>query len=601
MNRNPFAWALLAALLLSPASVIAGKTAVPKVVVNASSSKAVGQESFGPDKAFDGLLHTSWAEDAPGLGAGEWIEVDLGVEVAIQSVSVWGGHFAGTEDWNARGRVAEMTITGKDAKGAEVVDRSAEFGDRFQRKDIPLDAAAVRTLRFTADEVHEGAVFADLHISEIAFDFDRKSDPAWMDGINTAIDKDKKLRDLPGLARQQLEAAFAACKAGEDYSTNFKLVAWYAVHGPEYLVDLVQKHVPLGHRLKVLQFNEEAFELLGKLRDANAITYLEIAAAGARKASDHDWLMETVAFFKAYQDMIRSPRASIPNWGTEGMEKGALMSRGEPISISTDSFGNIWAADVGNNRVQRFSPAGTVDLVIGSEQRDIVKNWFGDESVPYASGSAAGKEQGRFQQPVFVCVGNYNNVMVIDAEMRVQVFDEEGAFQAEWILDTPWRPRAGNGNGTPIITWLDDDFYVIVQDEVLVYTATGELKHRYNLEGGVVQAGVIAAGGKLLVRHIGSQEITEYKPEDGFRQGAWLRKPIEDDGSEDWDMATDADDNVYVVTDAGNILKWNKKGKFLRKIRAFENPRNVPRIAVFDTLIYVSAKGEITRIVQEDE
>ncbi len=595
MNKHLFAWALTLALLL-PSLALAGS---PKVRVTASSSKATSDTDFGPGMAFDGLLFTSWGEDAPGMGVGSWIEIDLGEEIAIETVSIWGGHFAGREDWNARGRVAEITILAKDSKGEESAERSATLGDRFSRKDVTLNAPAARTIRFTVDEVHEGAVFADLHISEIAFEFDRKPDPAWMDEINTVIDKDKKLRDKPVEAREALEAAYQGCKNEEDYSRNFKHIGWYSVRGPEYMVELVQKYVPVGHRLKVLQFNEDAFELLGRLKDANAIPYLEIAAAGALKRSDREWLMGTVAYFEAYQDLRRTPRATVPNWGSTGMEKGALMGRGEPISISTDSYGNIWIADTGNNRVQRFTPAGTSDLVLGGEERKIVEEWFGDPEVPYASGSAADKAQGMFEQPVFVCVGNYNYVMVIDASMRVQVFDEEGTFKTHWTVDTHWRPRAGGGNGTPIITWYEDDFYILIKDEVLIYSSEGQLKHRYNLEGGVVQAAVVAAGGKLLVRHTGSRDIVEYKPEDGFRQGSWLRQPVPDDGSEDWDMATDEKDNVYVVTDAGNVFKWNKKARLIEKLQVFENPRNMPRIAVFDTLIYVSAKDQITRLIQE--
>jgi hypothetical protein len=595
MSKHLSVWAFTLALLL-PALALAG---APKVRITASSTRTTSDEDFGPSKAFDGLLNTSWGEDAPGLGTGEWIEIDLGEEIAIESVTIWGGHFAGREAWNARGRVAEMTILAKDSKGEVSATRSPTLGDRFARKDVTINAPAARTLRFTVDEVHEGAVFADLHISEIAFEFGTKPDPAWMEEINTVIDKSRTLKEKPVEARAALESAYTNCKAEEDYSRNFKHIGWYSVRGPEYMVELVQKYVPPGHRLKVLQFNEDAFDLLGRLKDANAIPYLEIAAAGARKRSDREWLMGTVAFFEAYQDLRRNPRATVPNWGSTGMEKGALMGRGEPVSISTDSYGNIWIADTGNNRVQRFTPAGTPDLLIGGEERAIVETWFGDEETPYASGSKADKSASMFQQPVFVSVGNYNFVMVIDADMRVQVFDEEGAFQSQWTVDTHWRPRAGNGNGTPIITWYEEDFYILIQDEVFIYSPTGDLKHRYNLEGGVVQAAVIAAGGKLLVRHVGSHELTEYKPEDGFRQGAWLRKPVEDDGSEDWDMATDARDNVYVVTDAGNLYKWNKKAKFIEKLQVFENPRNMPRIAVFDTLIYVCAKDTITRIVQE--
>jgi hypothetical protein len=592
MTHRTAAWALILALLL-PASALAG----PKFT--ASSARVTDKESFAPEMAFDGLLNTSWGEDAPGVGIDHWLEVDLGEETEIGTLSIWGGAFSGHEYWNARGRVAELAIVGTNDDGKAVVEKTVELGDRYARKDTTIDAT-VRKLRFTLVEVHEGAVFADTHIAEVAFDFKKKPDPAWMDEINTKIDKDRKLQEKPSEAREALESAYAACKIEEDYSRNFKTIAWYAVHGPEYMVELVNKYVPVGHRLKVLQFNEDALEMLGKLRDANAIQYLEIAAAGARKSSDREWLMESVAYFEAYQDLIRTPRASIPNWGVEGMEKGAFQSRGEPLSISVDSAGNVWVADVGNNRVQRLTPAGTADLVIGGDEKKIVESWFGDTTAPYASGSEAGTTTSRFSQPLFVSVGNYDYVMVIDAEMRVQVFDsEKGELKTHWQLETHWRPSAGTGNGTPIITWLEDDFYIIVKDEVFIYTPEGELKARYNLEGGNVQSAVIAAGGKLLVRHVGTREIVEYKPEDGFRQGAWLRKPVEDDGSEDWDMATDEKDNVYVVTDAGNVFKWNKKAKFIEKIQVFENPRDMPRIAVFDTIIYISAKNQISRTVQE--
>ncbi len=584
---------LLAAALLVPNAALAA----PKF--SSSSHKTSGDDVFGPDKVFDGLLHTSWAEDAPGVGVGEWIEVDLGEDVEIGTLSIWGGSFAGREDWNGRGRVSEASIAGWNSAGEQTVEQSVSLGDRFARKDTSIDAT-VRKLRITVDDIHEGAIYADTHIAEIAFDLKKKPDPAWREAIDKEVTKSRSLRDLPTQAPEELQDAYDFCRDEEDYSKNFKLIGWYAAHGPEYLVALVNKHVPVGHRLKLLQFDEDAIELLGRLKDANAIKYLEIAAAGAIKSADREWLLESVAFFRAYQDLVRTPRTVIPNWGSEGMEKGAFMGRGEPISISTDSQGNIWVADVGNNRVQRLTAAGTADLMIGNDERGIVETWFGDRGTPYASGSGAGSVAGEFTQPVHISVGNYDYVMVIDADMRVQLFDGEGVFKKEWKVDTPWRPSSGTGVGTPFITWYDDDFFVVVKDEVFVYTSEGEQKARYTLEGGSVQCGVIAAGGKLLVRHVGSNEITEYKPEDGFRQGSWLNKPVPDDGSEDWDMATDEKDNVYVVTDAGNVFKWNKRGKFIKRIKIFENPRDMPRIAVFDTMIYVSAKHEIARHVQED-
>jgi len=578
-------------LLLLPSLAMAGG---PRYT--SSSHRIASGVEHSADKAFDGLLTTSWAEDSPSLGAGDWLQVDLGKNVKVGTISLWGGAFGSREEWAGRGRLAEATLLIKGPGGES--EKTVTLGDRFARRDIPVDAE-VRTLRVTITEVHEGSVFADTHISEIAFDFAAELNPAWQASIDKALSRSRSLRAAPAKATEGLDAAYQACKNNEDYSQNFKAIGSYAVRGPDYLLTQVQKHVPAGYRLQFLQFDEGAFDKLGRLKDANAISYLEVAAAGALKDVDRRWLFETVEYFKAYQELRRTPRATVPNWGSTGMERGAFMARGEPLSISVDSGGNVWVADVGNNRVQRLSPQGTANLILGGEGRVVAEEWFGDTGAPYASAATPGREPGKFIQPLHLSVGNYDLAAVIDADLRVQVFDSDGKSRASWQLETRWRPAAGTGNGTPIVTWLDDDFYFLAGDEVFIYSGKGELKKRYNLEGGAVQCAVIAAGGKLLVRHVGERKIIEYKPEDGFRQGEWTRKGVPDDGSEDWDMATDEKDNLYVVTDAGKIYKWNKRGRFLNEIPIFENPRDMPRIAVFGSIIYVAAKDEIVRFHQK--
>jgi len=576
-------------LLLLPTLAAAG----PRFT--SSSHRVASKVAHTAENAFDGLLTTSWAEDAPGLGSGEWLEVDLGRNVKIERISVWGGAFGSREEWQGRGRLAEATILVKGPGGE--LEKSMTFGDRFGRRDVSVDSE-VRTLRITIDAVHEGTIFADTHIAEIAFDFTAAPNPAWQVAIDKSISRSRSLRAAPTKAAEALEAAFQACKNNDDYSRNFRAIGLHAVRGPEYLLGQVKAHVPAGYRLQFLQFDEAAFEKMGRLKDPNAISYLEVAALGAVKDDDRVWLLDTVDLFKAHQDLRRTSRSTVPNWGSSGMEPGAFMGRGEPLSISADSSGNVWVADVGNNRVQRLSPQGTSNLVLGGEGRVVAREWFGEE-LPYASGATPGREAGQFVQPLHLSVGNYDLAAVIDAELRVQVFDTEGKVTSTWQIDTSWRPEAGTGNGTPIITWLGDDFYFLLGDEVFIYSAKGKLKKRYHLEGGGVQCAVIAAGGRLLVRHVGDREIIEYTPADGFRQGRWTKKGVPDDGSEDWDMATDEKDNLYVVTDAGKVYKWNKRGKFIKEIPIFENPRDMPRIAVFGPTIYVAAKDEIVHHEQD--
>ena len=569
--------------------------AAPKF--NASSFRDTDKERFDPSKMFDGLLHTSWAEDAPGLGVEQWVSVDLGEDVEVGVVSIWGGAYSGREDWSGRSRLALATLTFSGPEGE--IEKTVKFGDRYSRKDVEVNGE-IRSLKLTIDEVHEGSMFADTHIAEIAFDLKRKPDPAWKEAIDKNLARSRSTRDLPEKWQAEFDAAYEACRNEEEYSANFKTIGWIAAHGPEYLVEQVQKAVPIGHRLKMLQYDEGAIDMLGKLKDANAIKYLEIAAAGARKADDREWLLETVDTFKAYQDLRRTLRATVPNWGSSGMEQGAFLGRGESLAIAVDTEGNLWVSDTGNNRVQRLTAEGTPDKVIGHAERGIDFVWMGDEGQPYATAAKAGTGPAEFTQPFDLDVGNYDILAVVDATLQARTFDAEGAPKAQWQIESTYRPVAGAGVGTPLVTWLDDDFYFIVKDEVFIYSADGELKTRYTLEGGPAQCAVIAAGGKLLVRHVGEQSITEYKPQDGFRQGAWVKKGVPEDGSEDWDMTTDDKDNVWVVTDAGQIYVFNKRGKFVKQYTAWERGRDRPRIAVWSNIVYVtSAKEEVTRIEQE--
>lgn len=598
--RTRLLLSLLAAASL-PASALAGsKAPVPKL--SASSSHDTGTSVHGPELAFDGVLGTSWAEGQPGTGEGEWIEVDLGEDREIAVVSVWAGAFDGKESWSGRGRAAEITVSGTGPDGD--FSKSVEVGDRYARKDVRI-GATVRTLRITLGAVHKGSVFDSTHIAEVAFDF---PDPeVWKpilelaaESIDKEVARSKTTRDLPEQEPLALKDAYLACKDNQEYSANFKVIEAVAINGWQWRLPLAQKLVPLGYRRAALQFEEEAVGYLVKLKDPNAIATLETAAAGTQSRDDREWLYLEVKFLLAEQELRRGLRATVPQWGSEGFETGAFKSRGEPMSIDVDSAGNIYVADIGNNRVQRFTAAGSIERVIGGE-RGIAQWWFGDKNAdPYATASLPGTEIGQFQQPYALAVGNYDILAVIDAALRVQTFDAEGNAKAQWTIDKDWKPKARRGAGTPIITWLDDDFLFIIKDEVLTYSADGELKKRYTLEGGDVQGAVISAGGKLIVRHTGTRDLIEYKPQDGFRQGTWAKKGVPEDGSEDWDLCSDGDDNLYVVTDAGSVHKWNKRGKFISTIMAFENPRDMPRCAVNGPIIYIAAKNEIARVEQAD-
>lgn len=587
--------------LLAAAALPVTASATPKF--SASSVHDTGSAKLEPALAFDGLLGTSWAEGKAGDGVGEWLEVDLGEDREIQFVTIWAGDFGSKESWSGRGRGAGVTISGTGPDGEFKVE--AELGDRFSRKDVRLKKT-VRTLRITLDAVHQGSVFDSTHIAEVAFDFHdaalTKDALAEADEtIEKEVSRSRADKEKPEAEPADLKEAYYDCKENIDYSKRFKQLGAVATTGWQWRIPYVQKHVPVGYRVQAMQFVEKAVGYLIKLKDPNAIPYFESAAAATQNLDDREWLFLEVKFLEAEQELRRSRRATVPQWGSEGFEPGAFRSRGEALDIEVDSAGNLWATDLGNNRVQRFTPAGTADKVLGGAEKGIAEVWFGEKGDPYATAALPGKEVGQFEQPMALSVGNYDVLAVIDSTLRVQTWDAEGAPKAQWTIEKDWKPSSGRGAGTPIITWMGDDFYFIVKDEVFIYNADGELKKRYVLEGGDVQAAVIAAGGKLLVRHSATTDIIEYKPEDGFRQGKFFKKGgVPDDGSEDWDMCTDADDNVYIATDAGNVHMWNKRAKFIETLKPWDRGRNVPRCAVNGPIVYVIAGDEIARIQREE-
>jgi hypothetical protein len=95
-------------------------------------------------------------------------------------------------------------------------------------------------------------------------------------------------------------------------------------------------------------------------------------------------------------------------WGTSGSGDGQLFT---PRAVATDSAGNVYVADTGNNRIQQFDSSGA-----------FIRKWGG-------SGSGAGQ----FNYPDGVAVGPAGHVYVADTgNHRIEEFDPSGAFVRQW-------------------------------------------------------------------------------------------------------------------------------------------------------------------------
>jgi DNA-binding beta-propeller fold protein YncE len=104
-------------------------------------------------------------------------------------------------------------------------------------------------------------------------------------------------------------------------------------------------------------------------------------------------------------------------WGSQGTGDGQFY---HPSGLAVDSSGNVYVADTGNNRIQKFDLDGNYITKWGS----------------YGTGD------GQFSTPSDVAVDSLGNVYVADTDNhRVQKFDSDGKSNAKWdipITDGPF-------------------------------------------------------------------------------------------------------------------------------------------------------------------
>jgi DNA-binding beta-propeller fold protein YncE len=98
----------------------------------------------------------------------------------------------------------------------------------------------------------------------------------------------------------------------------------------------------------------------------------------------------------------------ITQWGTFGGGDGQFY---DPWGVAVDGSGNVYTADRGNHRIQKFTSSGTYLTQWGT----------------YGTGD------GQFDQPIGVVVDGSGNIYVTDASNgRIQKFSNSGTYLTKW-------------------------------------------------------------------------------------------------------------------------------------------------------------------------
>ena len=556
-------------------------------VVRASSTHKDADTSYTATKAFDGTFRTSWAESKAGGTEGEWLEIDLGRTTQVDNVAIWPGNLSkGSRTFReyARPRTIELTLDGKP------VGNSIVLQDKVHRKVIPVDSRG-RKLRIRIIDAHEGIVFSDTHIAEVAVNFPSGPLTRYDNWLKTS---DAKRRHKQFLAK--LEAAYTKQKETEFGDKDaFQYLFDAVAEGPPYAKSRVSSMVPMGYRIQAAPSSAKAMKALRLLQDANAVAAFEMAAL--RSVGDvESEARQTAEMLVAYQDLIGNQHTNVPFWGETGWNLGALNSFGEPLAMEMDATGTMYVADTGNNRIQRFSLEGRAEKQYGPGA-DLSDAWFSKGRAWYASGAKSGTGIGEFYNPIDVALiptKEGTSFAVLDAKNRVQVFDQEGRPVVSWTLSTAKTARPGlGGDGYLVYLPKQEALLAIVQNQARLHTLQSEELAAWTISDGSPGAVDIDPKGNILMGF--STEVVQYHA-DGFRHGTIISQEQLGRGHEDFDMAFDEKNKLWILTDTGRVIKFKKPGKVDFAVDAVMRPLKHPRIAVREGMVFFLSDDRIEQV-----
>lgn len=540
--------------------------------------------------AVDGLLKTGWAEGVSGSSDGAWLELDLGKPTEMHTLSIWPGNLSeGDRSFRECGRPNVVQIYVDD----QPVGDPVRLDDQPKRYDVPLAAGGGsvkgRKIKVEVEQSFEGTVFNDLYIAEIAVDFPEGAGLSKLESWEKGKEADKLATAFSAQVDEKYQA-YKSAQFGDSAALDF--IGDAVADGAPYLRDRVKTLVADGYRAQGLVSSDVAREAARKLKDPNVIPSFRMAQLRA-VGDEARRLQDVVEIFEAYQDLIGGANNNVPYWGESGWSPGALKSFNEPLDLDMDKGGNVYVADIGNNRVQRFAENGRPVKQWGPKP-DITDAWFDQGRKWYVSGANPGDQAGEFFNPLAIAVipmKDGDGFAVLDARNRVQIFDPDGNPKVSWTVSPKEQPQPGVG-GTAWLIFVPqkDRLYAIIQDQVFGYDMSANQLASFELKDGAPKAACLGPGGKLLFAY--GYEVVAYDP-DGFRYGTVVDSGLMGKGYEDIDLALDEEEKLWAVTDVGDVIRFKKLGKVDFSIEAVNHALRHPRMVVRDGIVYISSDDRI--------
>ena len=561
--------------------------AAQAATIRASSTHKDADGTHAAIRAFDGSFESGWAEAKPGSTEGEWLEIDLGRTTQIDNLAIWPGNLKkGSRSFReySRPRTIQIFLDGKPHGNPVILE------DKMHRARVDVNARG-RKVRLTIQDAYEGIVFTDTHIAEVAINF--PTGPlarydAWLKSADAQRRHKQFSEALDDAYLKQKDSEF-----GDKDALQFLMDA--VAEGPPYARSKVSALVPLGYRAQAAPASAKAMKALRLLKDANAIPAFEMAALRATGEVESQ-AQQTAELLRAYQDMIGQQHSNVPFWGQSGWNLGALQSFGEPLAMDMDQDGNIFVADTGNNRVQRFTLDGRAEKQWGAGA-DLADAWFQNGRAWYASGAKPGTQTGEFINPVDVTViptKEGDGFAALDAEGRVQVFDPQGRPVISWALSTSKKPRPGlGGDGYLLYLPKHNALLAVMQNEARMHGLDSEELAAWKISDGAPRAAEADTKGNVLFSY--GDQIIKWHPE-GFRYGTVITKEQLGQGHEDLDMAFDEKNKLWVLTDNGTVIKFKRPGTIDFSVRAVDRPLKHPRIVVREGMVFVMSDDRIEQV-----